>query len=211
MARTALGSRSVDGHHQRQAASDRLDAMLQPAADQQLVALDADDLLGVGHLRPVQLLGDLRSDLSRIAVDGLTAGDDDVGIHLERRARQRIGGSQRIGARELTVGQQYAPVGTAEHPLADNLRSAAGPHRQDLDPAARKHVLEHERLLQRIEVLGIEDSGERRPIDRAVGLHSVLAHVAGIGHLLGQHNYFQRFLHHGIYLVFFVLSVAGKI
>ena len=34
MARTALGSRSVDGHHQRQAASDRLDAMLQPAADQ---------------------------------------------------------------------------------------------------------------------------------------------------------------------------------
>ena len=173
--------------------------------------VDADDLLGVGHLRPVQLLGDLRPDLSRIAVDGLTASDDDVGIHLERRARQRIGGSQRIGTRELTVGQQHAPVGTAEHPFADNLRSAAGPHRQDLDPAARKHVLEHERLLQRIEVLGIEDSGERRPIDRAVGLHSVLAHVAGIGHLLGQHNYFQRFLHHGIYLVFFVLSVAGKI
>ena len=83
MARTAFGSRSVDGHHQRQRAGYGFDTVFQPALDNQFVAFGAHDLFGVGDLRPTQFFSHLRTDLCGIAVDGLPACDDDVGFHVE--------------------------------------------------------------------------------------------------------------------------------
>ena len=77
--RTAFGRRAVDGHHQRQRAFDDLRTVFQTALDNQRVRLDFEQLLGIGHLRPAQLLGHLRPHLRRIAVDRLTACDDHVG------------------------------------------------------------------------------------------------------------------------------------
>ena len=45
-----------------------------------------------------------------------------------------------------------------------------------------------ERLLERVEILGIEDGGERCAVDGAVFFHGIFAHIAGVGHLLGEHD-----------------------
>ncbi len=52
-------------------------------------------------------------------------------------------------------------------------------------------ILELKRLLKRIQVLGVEDCGQGGTVDGAIGLHRIFTHVAGVWHLLGQHNDIQ--------------------
>ena len=48
---------------------------------------------------------------------------------------------------------------------------------------------------ERIQIFGIEDRRQRRAVHRALGGHGVLAHVAGIGHLLCQNDNVELFFH----------------
>lgn len=128
-------------------------------------------------------------------VDGLTSGDDDVRVHFGCGAGQSVGSGQRIRSGEFAVGQQYAAVGSAEHAFADNFRRPSGAHRQDVDAAAGKHVLQDEGLFERVEVFRVENGRQGCAIHRSVGFHGVFADVAGVGNLFGQNNYFQRFFH----------------
>ena len=57
----------------------RLHAMLQTAGDGELVALYLIDLLAVGDYVDAELLTHLRSHLSGVAIDSLTATEDEVG------------------------------------------------------------------------------------------------------------------------------------
>ncbi len=82
-----------------------------------------------------------------------------------------------------------------EHGVADDVGGALRPHGKHVHRGALDAILQREGDLQRIEVFGIEDGRQSRTVDRPFGGHGVLAHVAGVGHLLGQHNDFQLFFH----------------
>ena len=70
----------------------------------------------VGNLRDVQLLSDLRANLSGITVDSLTAAEYDVVLlqaNLLNSSSQDLGGSEGIGTAELTSGNQNAFISAA--------------------------------------------------------------------------------------------------
>ena len=64
--------------------------MLQATFDDQRLIFDLENLLGIGHLRQTELFGHLRTHLGRIAVDGLAACDDHVGLNLAQRTRKSV-------------------------------------------------------------------------------------------------------------------------
>ena len=169
--------------------------MLQAALDNQRSLPDFQNLLGIGHLRKTEFLGNLRTYLRRVAVDGLTACEDHVGSDFLHRTRKGIGGSQRIRTGKFTAREQVTAVGAAEHRVADNVGGTLRTHRKDMDRGTFDAVLQLQGSFQRIEVLGIEDGRKRGAVDRPFGRHRVLAHVAGIGNLLGQNNNFKWFFH----------------
>ena len=196
VARAALGGRSVDRHDGRNRALDNLGAVLQTALDDQRARLDLDDLLGVGHLRKAEFLGDLRAHLRGVAVDGLTACEDHVGSDLLQGARKGVRGGQRIRAGEFAARKQVTAVSAAEHRVADDVGGTLRPHRENMDRGTLDAVFQPQGGFQRIEVLGIENGRKRRAVDRPFGGHRVLAHVAGVGHLLGQNKNFEVLLLH---------------
>ena len=73
-------------------------------------------------------------------------------------------------------------------PLADYLRGTGKTHGKKSDCGPGVGVLYAERLLKRVEILRVEDGGESGAVDGAVLLHCIFAHVAGVRHLLCEHN-----------------------
>ena len=145
------------------------------AADRGLALLHLEDLLSIGHLVEPQLLCYLRAHLGRVAVDSLSATDDDIHIaNLLDGRGQCIGCGQRIG--------------TSVQSLADDLARARRTHRQQAYRAPRVLLLEAQGLLQRIKVFGIEDGGQSGAIHRSFGRHRIFAHVSRVGYLLGKYN-----------------------
>ena len=88
--RAALGSRSIYGHHGGNRTFDHFGSVLQATFDDQRLIFDLENLLGIGHLRQTELFGHLRTYLGRIAVDGLAACDDHVGLNLAQRTRKSV-------------------------------------------------------------------------------------------------------------------------
>jgi len=154
-----------------------------------------DDLVDPAHtgdLRHAQLLGRLRPDLGGVAVDRLAAAEHEVeGADLLDRLRQGVAGGQRVGAGEGLVGQQDHLVGAAVQRLAQHGDGGRRAHRDD-GHAAAVAVLELERLLEGVEVLGVEHGRQRGAVDRAVLLHRVTRHVGGVGDLLDEDDEAQR-------------------
>ena len=90
-------------------------AVLEHTLNNNLVAILLDTG-NVGNLRDVQLLSDLRTNLSGITVDSLTAAEYDVVLlqaNLLNSSSQDLGSSKGIGTAELTSGNQNAFVSTA--------------------------------------------------------------------------------------------------
>jgi hypothetical protein len=48
-----------------------------------------------------------------------------------------------------------------------------------------------EGLLQGIQIFGIEDGGQCGAVDSTFGGHGILAHISGVGYLLGKYNNVQ--------------------
>ena len=109
--------------------------------DRARCVVDIDDLRHIGQLQEVEPLGDAGADLRGVAVDGLLAGEDDVGraedfADLADRLRQRIAGGERVGAGEEAVGQQHGAIGADGQRLAQRIVGHGRTHGQNGDFAA---------------------------------------------------------------------------
>ena len=136
----------------------------------------------------MQLLGDLRANLGRIAVDGLTAAHDDVVIlHTDGGdgCGQNLRGGICIGAAELTGRHQHTLVRAHGHQLTQHARCGGRTHGDDDDLAARG-VLELQGGLHGVHVVRVGDRLHGRTVQSAVRIHRHLA--GGIGNLLDTNN-----------------------
>ena len=80
----------------------------------------------------MKVLGDFRSNLSRIAIDCLTAGDDEIIVEVAESACDGYGSSPGICAAESAVSNKDTLVGAHSHSLAENficLRKTHGENR----------------------------------------------------------------------------------
>ena len=81
-----------------------------------------DQLFQVGDLRNAQLLGALRADLGRVAVDGLPAAEDEiVPADGPDGLAEDVAGGQRVAGGGPAVGQQDRPIGPAEEAVAEHV------------------------------------------------------------------------------------------
>ena len=99
------------------------------------------DLRDIGELQQAEALGDAGTDLRRVAVDRLLAGEDDIELaqgllDLADRLRERVGRRQRVGAGEETVGEQNRAIGADAERLAQRIRRHGRAHGQHRDLAA---------------------------------------------------------------------------
>ena len=148
----------------------------------------------------MQLLSDLRADLRGITVDGLTAREDDV-VGLDAvgvdRGGDDLGGRVRVGAAELTGGNQNALVDAHRHQLAQHALSRRRAHGESHDLAAQL-VLQSQSRLNGVQVIGVDDRLHGRTVQRAVRVHCHLA--GGIGNLLHSYHNFHNSLTSSDYL-----------
>ena len=174
------GGLDLDGHI----------AVLQHALDGQGIAV-LGDLASVGHLGQVQLLGDLGANLSGIAVDGLTAGQDDVvllhAVGVDTGGDD-LGGGVGVGAAELTGGDQDALVHAHGHQLTQHAFCGRGAHGERDDLAAQL-VLQGQGGFHGVQVVGVDDGLHGGTIQGAVGVHCHL--TGGIGNLLHSNKNFH--------------------
>ena len=94
----------------------------------------------IRHMGKAQDLSHLRSDLSGITVDGLTATGKRCPLGptpiLLTAAGQDLGGSEGIGTAELAAGDQHAAVSAAGHQLTQHTLCRRRAHGDDDDLAA---------------------------------------------------------------------------
>ena len=150
------------------------------------------DRFGIGDLWQTQLFRHLRTDLGGIAVDGLPPAEDEIVVTQSVAdaldgALEGVGGGQRIRAGRLAIREQDHPVRAAIECLAQHVSCARRSHGHDRDLAAVL-VLHLQGHLQGVQILRIEDGGQRGTVDRAIVLHRLAGDVGRVGHLLDQHH-----------------------
>ena len=132
----------------------------------------------------MQLLSDLGADLSGIAVDGLTAGQNDVvllhAVGVDGGGDD-LGGGVGIGAAELAGGDQDALVHAHGHQLTQHALGGRGTHGERHDLAAQL-VLQSQSGLDGVQVIGVDDGLHGRTVQSTIGIHGHL--TGGIGDLL---------------------------
>ena len=139
----------------------------------------------------MQLLGDLGADLGGIAVDGLTAAEDDVlgaDADLVDGSGQDLGGGEGVGTAELTGGNQHAAVSAAGHQLTQHALCRRRAHGDDDDFAAGL-ILQLQGSLDGVQVVGVGDGGHGSTVHGAVSLDSNLA--LRIGNLFDTNDCFH--------------------
>src|SRR5450759_1273044 len=184
--------RTDDGEQDRQRAADYLRTGVEGALGGDVGRGDLDDVLGVGDLRDAELLGRLRADLGGVAVDGLAAAQDEVELtELLDSALEDVGGGEGVRTGELAVRQQDDFVGSAEEAVAQDVGGLGRSHRDHGDRAAGP-VLDLERHLKGVEVLGIEDRGQGATVHGAVFGHHLAREVVRIGDLFDQDHAMNR-------------------
>ena len=114
--------------------------------------------------------------------------DDVILSHLAYGSGEGIRCGQGVGTCKGAVREQVASVGTAEEALAHHLGGTLRTHREHLYGRARMLLLEAQCLLQCLHVIGVDDDGQCRAVDGAIGIHSALSHAACVGHLLGKYD-----------------------
>ena len=189
------GGLDLDGHV----------AVLQHALDGQGVAV-LGDLTGIGDLGQMQLLSDLGAHLCGIAVDGLTASQDDVilvdAVGVDGSGDD-LGSSVGIGTAELTSGHQNALVHAHGHQLTQHALGGRGTHGERHHLAAQL-VLQSQSGLNGVHVIGVDDGLHGRTVQGAIGVHGHL--TGGIGNLLHSDDDF----HFTFYLLNYLPSTARE-
>ena len=142
-------------------------------------------LLGIADLGHAQLLGNLRAYLCGVAVDGLTAGDDQIEPDLLQRRGDDGGGGIGVGAAELTGGQQIGLIRAHGQRFPQSHIRLGRAHAHHGNGAA--HLLaQPQRGLQTGLVVMVDDAGHALA-DQGVGL-GIQLYLGGIGNLLDANN-----------------------
>ena len=188
------GDDAVDGHVARLDAAgqsgddagslhlEHLVAVLELFADGEgLGGLIVLEVFHVGDLRQVEVLGNRGTHLGGVAVDGLTAGDDEVDIHGAQGAGEGAAGGQRIGTAELAVGEQDGAVDTHGEGLAEDGLGLGKTHGDDGD-VGTVFVLQLQGVFKAALVVGVHNRGNALA-DERTGLR-VDFHLGGVRHLL---------------------------
>ena len=144
------------------------------------------EVLHVGDLRQVEVLGDLGTHLGGVAVDSLAAGDDEVDIHGAQGAGEGAAGGQRIGTAELAVGEQDGAVDTHGEGLAEDGLGLGQTHGDDGD-VGTVLVLQLQGVLKTALVVGVHDRGNALadealisyPINAQIGVWGVIGAMFG--------------------------------
>ena len=139
------------------------------------------EVLHVGDLRQVEVLGDLGSHLGGVTVDGLAAGDDEVDIHGAQGAGEGAAGGQRIGTAELAVGQQDGAVDTHGEGFAEDGLGLGQTHGDDGD-VGTVFVLQLQGVLKAALVVRVHNRGNALADERTG--HGIDFHLGGVRHLL---------------------------
>ena len=143
----------------------------------------------IGNLRQVEVLGNLRSHLCGVAVDGLTTGDDKVKIHCAQSTGNGAGGGKGIGTAKLAVGQQDSAVNAHSQSLAEDGLCLRKTH-CDNGHVCTVFVLQLQGIFKTALVVGIHNRGNALA-DKGTG-HGVDLHLGGIRHLFYA-NYYVHF------------------
>ena len=139
----------------------------------------------------MQLLCDLRANLSGIAIDCLTAAEDNVlgaNADLIDSSSQDLAGCKGIRTAELTAGNQNSLVSAAGQQLTQHTLCRRGTHGDNNDLAAGG-VLELQGSLQSVQVIGVGDGCHGGTVQRTVRLDGHL--TGGIRNLLYTNNCFH--------------------
>ena len=126
--------------------------------------------------------------LGGVAVDGLTAAEDDVVlVHAQvlDGGGQNLGGGEGVGAAELTGGHQHGLVHAHGLQLQQHTGGGRGTHRHGDDGAAQL-VLQGQGGLHGVHIVGVDDGLHGGAVQRAVGVDGDLA--GGVGHLLDTYD-----------------------
>ena len=134
------------------------------------------------------MLGNLRTNLSGIAVDCLTSGDDQIIVQVADRACDGLGGSPGICAAQHSVGHQDAVVSAHSQSLTQNLFCLGKSHGDNGNLCAVL-ILQSQSRFQSCLVVRIHDRQHGSPVQRSVGFefHAALC----IRDLLNTNNNFH--------------------
>ena len=149
------------------------------------------DLLCIRDNWKSKVLSDLRTNLSCITIDSLTAAEDDV-VVIEtdgvERGGKDLGGGVSIGTAELTGGNEIAIISAHGHQLAQHAFCRRGTHGDDDDFAAGL-IFQLQGSLNGVQVVGVGDGCHGGTVQRTVRLDGHL--TGGIRNLLYTNNCFH--------------------
>ena len=111
----------------------------------------------------------------------------EVGIEFLHGLAQDVARRERVRPRGLAVRDEDGLVRPAHESLAKNRLRSGKPHRDDGHGTA-VGFLDPERRFEGVPVLGVEDRGQRRAVDGAIGFHRLARHLRRIGDLLDADN-----------------------
>ena len=139
----------------------------------------------------MEFFGDLRSDLGRIAVNGLPSAEDNVVIlHADGvdRGGDNLTGGIGIGAAEFAGGYQIRLIRAHGQRFPEHSGGGGGSHGDD-DHFAAGLVLDFQGGFQRVHVVGIGDGLHGGAVQRAVLVDGDFA--GGVRNLFDGNNNFH--------------------
>ena len=130
-----------------------------------LAILGGPNFPSIGNLGNVQILGNLRTNLSGIAVDGLLAEHQHVELDafqlldLLLSLGEDVAGGQSVGTTASAVGDQVSLVAADRQALLQSGQSLLGAHGQDDNLGVLVLVLDAGSSFECISIEGADDGG----------------------------------------------------
>ena len=149
-----LVDRVTDRDHGRQVDLDRVVAVLGLALADELAVGDVH-LDHLGQRRHLQVVGDDGADRVALAVVGLLAEQDEVGLLGLEHLGERVAGRADVGSLERRVGQVNRAVGAERDRLVQRAHRGLGSHRHR-DDLVHLGVVALANLHRGLDAMGIE-------------------------------------------------------
>ena len=166
-------------------------AVFQHSLDRDGIAVFLD-FGGVGDLGQMELFGNLRANLGRVAVDGLPSAEDHVILfHADGvdGGGDNLAGGVGVGTAELAGGDKIRLIRAHGQRFPEHSGGGGGAHGDD-DHFAARLVLDFQGGFQRVHVVGVGDGLHGGAVQGSVLIDGDFA--GGIGNLLDGNNDFHN-------------------